>query len=113
MVPGSPLNAYELLNPEFAQLLDGMAAIDKIDAEMLASARTSVPGLGSTAEVERIDFEIGAERALKVRIHRPRKVEGPLPSVYSMHGGGYVVGSYDLDDPVFESWCPKLGILGV
>jgi acetyl esterase/lipase len=33
--------------------------------------------------------------------------------VYSIHGGGYVLGSYDMDDVRFDSWCPALGIVGV
>ena len=39
--------------------------------------------------------------------------EGPLPCVYSMHGGGYVIGSYTMDDPLFDELCPKLGCVGV
>jgi acetyl esterase/lipase len=30
-----------------------------------------------------------------------------------MHGGGFVLGSYDMDDERFESWCPDLGVIGV
>jgi hypothetical protein len=33
--------------------------------------------------------------------------------VYSIHGGGYVVGSYDMDDLRFERWCPLLGCVGL
>ena len=36
-----------------------------------------------------------------------------LPCVYSMHGGGYVIGAYAMDDPRFDAWCPKLGFVGV
>ena len=42
-----------------------------------------------------------------------RGFEGALPCVYSMHGGGYVIGSYAMDDPRFDAWCPKLGFVGV
>jgi len=30
-----------------------------------------------------------------------------------MHGGGYVIGSHAMDDPVFDELCPKLGMIGV
>jgi acetyl esterase/lipase len=33
--------------------------------------------------------------------------------VLSLHGGGLVMGSYDADDVLFDSWCPKQGIVGV
>ncbi len=91
----------------------GFPAIDGFDAEMLAVARTAIPALGSTQNVERVDHQVGSEPGVAVRIHRPRTSDGPLACVYSIHGGGYVVGSYDMDDALFESWCPKLGVLGV
>ena len=37
-----------------------------------------------------------------MRVHRPKGIDGPLPSVYSIHGGGYVLGSYDMDDAKFD-----------
>ena len=30
-----------------------------------------------------------------------------------MHGGGYVVGDYSMDDQMFDDLCPKLGMVGV
>jgi acetyl esterase/lipase len=30
-----------------------------------------------------------------------------------MHGGGYVIGTFDMDDPLFDNLCPKLGLVGV
>jgi acetyl esterase/lipase len=46
-------------------------------------------------------------------VHRARDADGALPCVYSIHGGGYVMGSYDMDDARFDAWCPRLGIVGV
>jgi acetyl esterase/lipase len=46
-------------------------------------------------------------------VHRPRGIPGSLPAVISMHGGGYVVGSYDSSDSLFDDWCPRLGIVGI
>jgi len=33
--------------------------------------------------------------------------------VYSIHGGGYVLGNNTMDDPFFDALCPKLGFVGV
>jgi len=49
----------------------------------------------------------------KVRVHRPKGVDGALPAIVWMHGGGLVAGSYDLDDGRFDRWCPKFGVVGV
>ncbi|MET0728455.1 MAG: alpha/beta hydrolase fold domain-containing protein, partial [Acidimicrobiales bacterium] len=37
---------------------------------------------------------------IPLRVHRPKPADGVLPCVYSMHGGGYVIGTYSamLDD---------------
>jgi acetyl esterase/lipase len=66
-------------------------------------------------EVERTDRLAPASDGHKVpvRVHRPRGVEGPLPCVYSIHGGGYVFGSNTRDDALFDRWCPQLGCVGV
>jgi acetyl esterase/lipase len=66
--------------------------------------------------VERTDHVVpGPEGApdLVVRVHRPKDTPGRLPCIYSIHGGGYVIGSYDMDDLRFDNWCPSLGAVGV
>ena len=53
------------------------------------------------------------EPEIQVRVHRPKGATGPCPCVYSIHGGGYVVGSYNMDDALFNELCPALGLIGV
>ena len=48
-----------------------------------------------------------------VRVHRPKAVAGSLPCVYAIHGGGYIMGSRQMEDLRFDSLCPDLGIVGV
>lgn len=43
----------------------------------------------------------------------PRSSEGLRPCLYSIHGGGYVIGSYSMDDGVFDRLCPRLDLVGV
>ncbi|MET1002888.1 MAG: alpha/beta hydrolase [Acidimicrobiia bacterium] len=92
--------AIELL-PAFEMSTDALATFRQFDAvEVLLSDA-----------VERTDHVVEAD--VPVRVHRPKGFEGALPCVYSMHGGGYVIGSYAMDDPRFDAWCPKLGFVGV
>jgi len=56
---------------------------------------------------------VGDDVAVPVRVHRPRDLRAPAGCIVSFHGGGYVAGSYDSDDIVFDRWCPKLGAVGV
>ncbi len=63
--------------------------------------------------VERHDHVVDATTGVVVRVHRPRGVDGPLPCLYSIHGGGYVAGTYESDDVKFDRWCQEFGIVGV
>jgi acetyl esterase/lipase len=63
--------------------------------------------------VERQDHVISQEPHVAVRVHRPKDADGTLPCVYSIHGGGYIIGSYDMDDVKFDVWCPRFDIVGV
>lgn len=74
-------------------------------------------GLGAPVElsdaVERTDHVVAADPDVTVRVHRPRGVDRPLPCIVQIHGGGYVLGSYEMDDPRFDRWCHDLGVIGV
>jgi acetyl esterase/lipase len=63
--------------------------------------------------VERSDHVVAGDPDVTVRVHRPKALDGALPCVYSMHGGGYVIGTYAVDDAQFDQLCPKLGVVGV
>lgn len=47
-----------------------------------------------------------------MRRHRPVEHDRPLPCVYWMHGGGYVLGSANKEDQI-ERWCPEFDCVGV
>jgi len=74
-------------------------------------------GLGAPVElsdrVERTDHVVVDDPRVVVRVHRPRGASGPLPAIVQIHGGGYVLGSYEMDDPRFDRWSPELGVIGV
>jgi acetyl esterase/lipase len=72
-----------------------------------------VPPTPLSDAVERTDHVVPGDPNVVVRVHRPRGFEGALPCLYSIHGGGYVIGSYTMDDPRFDVWCPRFGCVGV
>lgn len=86
-----------------------------LDDQMILAIRAA--GLGGPVElsdaVERTDHVIAGDPDVVVRVHRPRGVEGALPAIVQIHGGGYVLGSYEMDDPRFDRWCHDLGVIGV
>jgi acetyl esterase/lipase len=76
----------------------------QVDVEGLSAAVTrvsvSVPGPDSSPEVS-------------LRIHRPADAHGRLPCLVWMHGGGLVMGNSFQDDPRFDRWCVRHGIMAV
>jgi acetyl esterase/lipase len=110
-----------LLDREIAETLAawpidlGQLSLDTLGAvrQTMATSRP-VPELSD--EVERTDHLVpGApgDPDVSVRVHRPIGVAGPLPCVYWIHGGGYVLGSNTGDDLRFDRWCRLLPCVGV
>ncbi|MDP7722898.1 alpha/beta hydrolase [Mycobacterium sp. TY814] len=64
-------------------------------------------GLGRTPrDVEVLTLASGTG----VRLYRPAGGDGPTPALLWIHGGGYVVGSAQQDDPVCRRFSRALGI---
>jgi acetyl esterase/lipase len=103
----------ERLHPEIADAVGqlGLATLDADVVAMIRSIEFPTPPLSDA--VERTEHLVPGDPPVPVRVHRPKNVDGPLPCFYSIHGGGYVIGSYAMDDAVFDTLCPKLGLVGV
>ncbi len=102
-----------LLDPELRPVLDAfeLPPLDHDGIATMRSASFAAPELSDA--VARTDHVVPGDPPVRVRVHRPVGREGRLPAIVTIHGGGYVIGSYDMDDPVLDQWCPALGIVGV
>jgi acetyl esterase/lipase len=69
------------------------------------------PPLSDT--VERVDHVVNTDPHLVVRVHRPAQPRESAACLYSIHGGGYILGSYVMDDVAFDSYCSAFGCVGV
>jgi acetyl esterase/lipase len=102
------------LDPQLVELVASIP-IGTVDAGTLEGLRRA--DFGAPAElserVERTDHVVDASTGVTVRVHRPAGAAGPLPCLYSMHGGGFVFGTNAIDDARFDSWCPRFGLVGV
>jgi acetyl esterase/lipase len=107
------MDTAALLHPNVAQILQAIP-FPTISAENLAMMRSfAFPGPELSDAVTRTDVVVSDEPHVVVRVHRPKGVDGPLPCLYSIHGGGYVIGSFTMDDAKFDSWCQKFQCVGV
>ena len=109
----SVVNVKNFLDPELRPLLDAFE-LPTVDAEGVAAMRSASfasPELSDA--VTRTDHVVPGDPPVPVRIHRATDAVGLLPAIVTIHGGGYVIGSYDMDSPLFDRWCPTLGVVGV
>jgi len=112
-IPAAYCRAVSLqdLDPEVAAAI-GALELGGITLETLPTYRQPMPAVPLSDAVVRRDYMVPGDPEVPVRVHRAADAEGPLPCVYSIHGGGYIIGSYSMDDPKFDNWCPRLGIVG-
>jgi acetyl esterase/lipase len=107
------VDVHDLLDPELREVL-GAFELPSFDAETVATIRgASMPAVPLSDAVVRTEHEVPGEPPIPVRVHRPAGVEGALPGIFSIHGGGYVIGSYDMDDFLHDHWSPLLGTVGI
>jgi acetyl esterase/lipase len=103
-----------MLDPQIARAIasepSGRVVAETLSAMRAASVRPTAP---PSPGVERRDHTAEGEPAVAIRVHRSAEVEGPLPCVYSMHGGGYVLGSYASDDARLDGWSRSYPCVGV
>ena len=101
------------IRPFLAEFKDFRMASETLGA---LRSRPLVSPVPLSNDVERVEHTVPGPAggpAVVVRVHRPRGVDGTLPGVYSIHGGGYVMGSATGDDARFDSWCPRHHCVGV
>lgn len=110
----------DLLDPELAAALAAMPPFGPITADNLPQIRAQRALLLQDVElsdaVERTDHTfpgLAGGPEVTVRVHRPKKGDGPLPCIYWVHGGGYIIGSYEMEDLRFDRWCQSLNCVGV
>jgi triacylglycerol lipase len=108
------------LDPEFAEIFASLVInLADLNHETLAQVRSqsaALPPLELSDRVKRTDFTVPHQDGapdVTVRVHYPLGLQEPLPCVLSIHGGGFVFGSYNMDDLRHDLWCPELGYVGV
>jgi acetyl esterase/lipase len=107
------VNVKTLLDPELRPLLDAFE-LPTVDAAGVAAMRsTSFASPDLSDAVVRTEHQAPGNPPVPVRVHRAKDAQGLLPAIVTIHGGGYVIGSYDMDSPLLDRWCPGLGVVGV
>jgi acetyl esterase/lipase len=115
------LDVQSLLDPEIAAVLGALpidvgALLGSLSNDTITDVRATMsmmPMPELSDRVKRTDHVIDSSTGVVVRVHRPIGVDGDLPCVYWMHGGGLVLGDHAQDDARLDRWCTLFGCVGV
>jgi acetyl esterase/lipase len=106
-----------ILDEEIAPALAAFPITANLSVDALPAMRETrglmFAGIELSDAVERTEHVVVDDPRVVVRVHRPKGVDGPLPCIFSIHGGGYIVGSYDMDDAKFDRQCVHFPCVGV
>ncbi|GMU78177.1 MAG: alpha/beta hydrolase [Acidimicrobiia bacterium] len=111
------LHGEALLDPAYAAVLSELPSFTLSD-ETVALMREQIGTMVTfepSGEVTHTDRTVTGPdgHEITLRIYRPVVADGVLPCVYAVHGGGYVMGTYEMNDARFDAWCSRLGCVGV
>ncbi|MFE2429104.1 alpha/beta hydrolase [Streptomyces sp. NPDC059373] len=104
------------LDPE---LIPALAMMPRADVSDLAGARAEMEGIVAflNADIDTTGVDVDEVRVpgsdgapdVVLRTYRPQGVTGPLPLVYDIHGGGFMLGAPEIDHGHNLVICRELG----
>ena len=68
---------------------------------------------GAVHDVDVVDHEVMGNNAIPIRIYRPKGSRGVLPTIFWVHGGGFVVGSLTSHDVFCRRLCAEANVVVV
>lgn len=115
------MTTRQLVDPELLDLLDLYPTI-QLTREELPALRAAERDLQLHPPAEQeVVMAVRLERRripgpagspeLEIAIYTPREKDGPLPCVFHIHGGGYVLGCSEVLEPVHRPLAMKLGCI--
>ncbi|WP_410538830.1 alpha/beta hydrolase [Streptomyces sp. KL2] len=111
----SPRHRFD---PELAAALPLIPEVELLDLDAARAAQAGqVAAAVAAADTAGVDVgEIGVPGpagapGVRLRLYRPQGVHGPLPAVYGMHGGGFMLGSPDVDHDWNLLLCRELRVV--
>src|SRR5262245_40628638 len=98
-----------LIDPELLAGLDLMPnlvfspeALPLIRAAVNESVAGQPIPAGLPVDVEILNISGGDGQPMQIRVYRPREAARPAPGVLQMHGGGFVMGTAAMGDPLYR-----------
>lgn len=113
----SRISSRHLVDQELLTLLESLPAVDLTD-DLLPLMR-STPSRFRVDPTDRARTDLTFRHApgpagapdVRVAVYRPRDVEGDLPCIFHIHGGGYVAGSIEAQESIHRGLAADLRCL--
>ena len=113
------MTAAPYYDPEVRAVIEAAPSLGTVTADNIHKIRATRmlqnEAVELSDEVTRTDVMVpgpdGSE--IRLRVHRRVGLEGPMPCIYWIHGGGFVLGSPEQDDQRFDRWCQRFDVVGV
>ena len=110
-----------LVDPELLPLLGLLGSFDFSDTGLAGTRKTLVEALAGAAQpipahVEKLELHVPGPPGspdVRVLVHRPRKQAGARAALLNIHGGGYVSGVPEMQDPENARLAAELGMVVV
>ena len=113
---GQDMTVTYAYDPELAVVIPHLPSTDPCD---FAATRTSLSAMLSelpppdTTGVQIEDRRIPGRNGdpdVSIRIYRPQRASAPA-AVYDVHGGGFIAGDLEMDDPLNVTLARELGVV--
>jgi acetyl esterase/lipase len=106
------MDARSRLDAELGAVVDALPMPD-LTPEVVRFIRGVQQAAPVSDAIELTEHEVPGDPPLVARVYRPAGAEDPLPGLYWIHGGGYVLGAASEANAVFAELGPELGVVGV
>lgn len=108
------MTSRKLVHPDLLPTLDELPAInlsDELLPEMRAGLKARLIGepSGHVRTTERQATAPGADTAVRVLVSRPVRNDADLPVLVWLHGGGYVLGTPEMNQSLVDELVTELG----
>ena len=117
------MSSRHLVDPELEALLDSfppfqfsrevLPTIRQMQTETFEQMRGSLPAYDNVEVTEKKVPGAPGDPDVRVLVYRPKNVEGKVPGLLWIHGGGYILGTADADDQQVKKIVTEVGCAAV